>query len=146
MLGTSFLGLDHGHVSTHAWVSSFHLETDPAAMAARAEQAALRSEDDAAFALRKAVSVNLVSERAIIYCYGAVFFATVTALISIANGVVDLWSTKRDEAMVDGVQEGLQTSGWPAYRARFLPAQEQRASSAAPPTTNPQPTPGAAQR
>lgn len=122
-LGTSFLGLDSVHASAHEFASSFAgTSEDPEVMVYRAEAAADHAEEHSAFALQKAISVHLLADSAIMYCYAAVFLASVFAGVGVVNGVIDWYCTKRDEEGVISLESSLQTSGWVEYRRRFLPS------------------------
>lgn len=137
-VGTSFLDVDHVHSSiarrpSSFWSywsavehcrsavalprrpSSFWWDWSPPVMAARCIEAALHAEDEAAYAFRKSISVNDMAEKAIMYCYIAVFLCMVSAVIGVVNGIVDLWSTRRDENNCQQYEDMIHDSGWPAF-------------------------------
>lgn len=135
LAGTSFLDLHHAH-KTPECVSSFNeaVSEDPEVMTMRASAAAEHAEDDAAFALHKALSVGVMADTAIMYCYAAVFIAMVMAALGVLNGLVDWWGTKRDEGACEELEQELNTSGWPAYRARWLPGAARGSASSSGPS------------
>lgn len=98
------------------------MEEDPDALASRAEAAADNANEDAAYAMHKAVDVFTLAENSIVYCYIAVAVAFLMATVGVINGWVDWMCTKRDGGDIDEFVNDLQTSGWPEYRRRFMTA------------------------
>lgn len=114
--------LDHVHSSSPELASSFflrhHFTQDPEVATDRAAAAAEHAENDASFALHKALGVTKIADAAVLYCYSAVFVAMAMAALGIANGAIDWYATKRDQDDVEETEKDLAQSGWPEYLRR----------------------------
>lgn len=139
-LASSFFHSDPAHTHTAQFVTAFpnydRMLEDPDVAASRAEAAADKANDDAAFALHKATAVTGLAETSITYCYAAVAVACVMAGVGIVNGYIDWKCYKRDNGDVEEMEKSLQTSGWPEYRRRFLTANAAGAAGAQQPSSS----------